>query len=568
MTGTRATDLLLVLTIAALAAFQIVLIFALEINWDEFFFLNHIYAHQAGTLSLALQTGHVWLLFWLTSVPGTEVAQVEAGRLAMFACEMVTTGCIYLLGRHVEGNDDSTDNRRAGLIAVFAYLAMGYTLWHGFSFRADPLAAMLMTAAVTVMVVSRLNARALATLVLLIVAAGMVTVKVIFFAPALAGVTLLRITESADRPALMRRILAAGIAIPLVFAAVYLFHQADLADADVARSGRNLGSAGSMVLLSGDFFPGFRYFVQEVRQAPLPAIMIFGGIALAAVAALSRAQAKDQRQRALMVLALASPLLSFLFYRNVFPYFFSFIFPTATLAASYFVQRMRLSPLVVSAAILIATAFSIAIFVRLLDRPQDAQIATLRAVHAIFPQAVPVIDRNAMVASFPKRGFFMSSWGLTRYVQENRPVYPAILAAGTVPLLLLNSPVLEDAVGASLSAPLNARLLPADRQVLSENYIVYWGKVWVAGKRLDVAPALRRFANAVPGTYVLEAGAQVLLNGRTVTPGATIRLGRGSHEISSEPRQTITLRWAAANPPPATSAPTSPIYHGMEATPF
>ena len=73
---------LLFLILAGLAA-RAALVFSLNINWDEFFYLSHIYGYERGELAVQLQMFHVHLLGWLTSVSGNEVDQILAARVLM-----------------------------------------------------------------------------------------------------------------------------------------------------------------------------------------------------------------------------------------------------------------------------------------------------------------------------------------------------------------------------------------------------------------------------------------------------------------------------------------------------
>jgi hypothetical protein len=70
---------------AGVAAYKVLLVWRLNVNWDEFYFLNHVYALSQGELTFLLQGAYTHAFTWLTLVPGQEVDQVVAGRLVMAA---------------------------------------------------------------------------------------------------------------------------------------------------------------------------------------------------------------------------------------------------------------------------------------------------------------------------------------------------------------------------------------------------------------------------------------------------------------------------------------------------
>ena len=139
-------------------------------------------------------------------------------------------------------------------------------------------------------------------------------------------------------------------------------------------------------------------------------------------------------------------------------------------------------------ALLTATFVVVAIYVAKIwsERDVPPQRIVIDAIHRAFPEPVAVIDNSHMVASFPKRGPFMSTWGLANYF-GGKPIFAEILRRDTVPLLMLDNEELADAVeaqGLKYPRPLQ-RLFDEDRAILSQNYIQHWGPIWVAGKRLD-----------------------------------------------------------------------------------
>ena len=80
---TRMIQLLLRVLISAAVVLKVWLVFRLNVNWDEFFYLAHVHSYARGDELATLQTFHVHLFHWLTLLPGGEIAQITAARLVM-----------------------------------------------------------------------------------------------------------------------------------------------------------------------------------------------------------------------------------------------------------------------------------------------------------------------------------------------------------------------------------------------------------------------------------------------------------------------------------------------------
>src|SRR5678815_1248858 len=66
-----------------LSIYKVLLTRSLNINWDEFYFLSHVYALKRNELTFVLQSAYTHLFTWLTRLPGSEIDQISAGRLVM-----------------------------------------------------------------------------------------------------------------------------------------------------------------------------------------------------------------------------------------------------------------------------------------------------------------------------------------------------------------------------------------------------------------------------------------------------------------------------------------------------
>jgi hypothetical protein len=197
-----------------------------------------------------------------------------------------------------------------------------------------------------------------------------------------------------------------------------------------------------------------------------------------------------------------------------------------------------------------------------------AQAETVRLVHTMFPEPVPYIDRNSMISSFPKVGFFMSTWGLESYRARNRPIMADLIDRHAPPLLIANSRALDLSrlsVSGENDGPYN--LFQADFDLLRENYIHHWGVVYVAGKRLELTAGAdpQTFEIIIAGTYTLETGGLVTIDGETKTAGSHIELTRGAHTIAAadDAARLVILRWGRDIFMPAQPPSPQPIYIGF-----
>ena len=536
------------------AVAQLALVLRLNINWDEFFFLSHVYAAEQDRLATAMQTFHVRLLGWLTWLPLAEPDQIIAGRFFMMLCEFGSLYCLYRIARRLFEPKDA-------LFAVAAWCAAGYALAHGASFRADPLASFLMMASLAVLACApmrwfaALGAGVLAALGLL------VTMKAAFYLPAFAGVLALRLGEDSEGggwPAL-RHFAAAGAACVVSFAALWLWHANGVVAAPMTNSAGQPASAAAgtldiveKVFLSQSLFPRWPYIAQWMSQSLFTLLLCALGI----WTAVRLAKESNRRPAAVALLLFGLPLVSLAIYRNAFSYYFPFMMlPVCLLAAS---GATRLTKPLHRTAILAGMA--ILIVVRLIASwplDQSAQREIAAAVHEAFPEPVPYIDRNGMIPSFPKSGFFMSTWGTEQYLAGKQRPLSEVIAEDKPPLLILNTPLLEDAVTGSRDYG-DFRLLESDAQALRGNYIPHWGPVWVAGKTLD--EGTHSFDVLLPGEYTLECEGAARLDGKPRACGNLVTLSAGSHRWTGP---NALLRWGDRLPRPSTPPPAAPLYYGF-----
>jgi len=541
---------LLLALIAASLVTQAWLIIVQEFNWDEFSYLGQVHDYLRGGLTGALQTIHVHLFAPLAGLPGNEIDQLIAGRWVMLLCEGVTLLAIYKLCR-------IWAERGPALFAVCAYAVMAATLQHGASFRVDPLALSLSMAALALLARSRPNWVSAAAIALLAALSALVTIKVIFFAPAFAGVALWRHIDKADRKAVFRWLASVAILTPILFLLLYWAHQASLPAGSVAGAQQMARGAASKVFSDTMLFLRRRVLLEAMYASGAQWGLILVGIVVLGWSAMRGLE----RRKALALLACAAPLLALLVYRNAFPYFIPFITAPAFVVVAWLIQSRRWP--IVFQSLLLALMLGTALLAMsvIVPRNQDNQRRVVAAVHEIFPTPVWAIDHAHMIAGFPKSGFLMSNWGMENYLAGS-PLFANLLAQEPVPLLLVDGKPLQEAMGEIEPDVSYFMMKPEDRAVLRDNYIEHWGPIWVAGKRLAVSTTERPFEIAVPGDYTIE-GSPARIDGRPLANGQLIRLDRGTHRIAGASGGSITLRWGNHLPRPAAAPPSGPLFVGF-----
>jgi len=185
----------------------------------------------------------------------------------------------------------------------------------------------------------------------------------------------------------------------------------------------------------------------------------------------------------------------------------------------------------------------------------------------LFPDPVAYIDRNSMIASYPKVGFFMSSWGMENYLAGNRPIMEDLIRREQPVFLLANSCALELSRQPTEDPDLcPLRLLDADFEILRDNFVHHWGAIYVAGKtfQLEAQAKPQFFEVLIPGVYTLEAAAPASIDGKTYRPGDPVTLDQATHAISATGgAMRVLLRWGQGLYRPDHEPSLQPIYKDL-----
>lgn len=507
-----------------------------NVNWDEFYFLSHVHAHFEGRLDRPLQTVFVHGFGWLAAIPGNEMAQITVARLVMTALLAITCLSIFRMSL-------ALSDRRSAWIAVAAFLTAGFTIAHGASFRADPIAAAALMASLAIMLTGRMSGLQIMAVAVLSAAALLVTVKAALYLPAYLAVLAWRIRE----PGIALKVIAAG-ALGLVVAFVlFLLHSAAIdAPADRTASA-NLQGALSTALLQSGLFP-------RGEVALLWALLSVGSLVL-----IWFGTTRSDTRLSLLLIAFAAPLLlSLLFYRNAFHYFFPFITPPMMVAVAVGAARLGRGPVLGAlVAIMLTTGAGQAICAASEDA--TAQRATLAEVHRLFPEPVPYIDQNAMVASFPRDVFFMSTWGVADYRAAGKPLMADLIERTQPPLLITNRWALRQAMTAPPESDHVFSLLPADEVALRETYVHYSGTIWLAGRELTLDGTTVSVNLPVRGKYRVIADAPTIIDGTQFMSGETVEI-TGPITIDGPAGTRAALIWDTGHPLTFGALTEGPLY--------
>lgn len=557
MTGTsdRPDRFSLVMSLTAVAAclgllaYKFVLTRRLNVNWDEFYYLNFVHAAARGELKLLLNGAYTHIFAWLPLLEADEMGQIVAARVVMVALLCLTAWLVWRLARH-------WTNGFPALIAPFVFLASMPVMVHGGSFRSDSLLAPLTMAALVLLARPGGRGRSDIFAGLLLGAAVAVTIKAVLFAPMVAALLVSRTAARSTAKVVdwgdaRRSVMMVAVAAGLCATSLIFLHWLTVSSVPT-ESVTSFGSRAAVkTLVDVPWFPRLDYLRRYVHWQPLPWLLILLGT-LAAIA---------RRRFDLASLSLA--LLPIAVYRNAFPYYYVVMLGPASVLAASFVQQMRdivarwsrgaLASAFVGVIWLGLLYQGLAYIGRLRFDDQGHQRMLVAAVHQVFPKPVNYIDRCGMISSFRKVNFFMSTWGMDSYRDRNEPFMPAAIRDSRPAFVLVNSSALNP------NRPSNSGLLPADYESIELFYPKYWGPLRVAGGSAKLTGAISvRIRVPFPAEYRIAATGPILVDGRPTKHGDVVNVpaeGVIVSAASSADETRVRLFLAVAQPPPNEQLP-------------
>lgn len=559
-TGNGATEKAALISCLVILVLKVLLVWRLNVNWDEFFFLSHVHDLARGDLTLVFQSLHTHLFRWLVTLGGDEMREIIAGRLVMAFLLATTILLIWKLASR-------WTSPSAAALAALTYATMSSTLKHGGSFRADSLLVPLVLLSLLVFTEKPKSARNDLTSGALLGLATAVTIKAALAGPIFIALVLFGDPgQSVPRYSLLRaailRLARFALATGAITAVLTGAHWLALTSAPRETAGGFALRSARTTLIDVSFIPQAGFLRESLASDAVAWSLIAAGMVLALV----------EKRR--LVLAFGLALLPILVYRNSFPYYYPVMLAPACVLTAIAFDALRgwtdrrwgnaaqNGTLGATICLLLLVGF---IHVAQLWRDeQQAQREVVAAVHQIFPEPVPYIDHSGMIASFPKVNFFMSGWGLQSYRQKGIGFMPRALETRHPAFVLSNRPVLEPA------HPAFQRLLPEDREIIDHQFVPYWGPIRVAGAEgqlpEDGTVDLRL---PFPGRYRLESEEPVLIDGHLQRGGDVLfvrgRIVRAARSSGPHNHSEIAVRLilATANPAPNSRLPKSALYTGL-----
>jgi len=383
---------------------------------------------------------------------------------------------------------------------------------------------------------------------LLVGIAGFFTIKAIFYLPALIIIVATRYVKVHSIIYGLSVLTLLGMIALSSFSILLLAHS--LTFETISSPFDFLNRTSGTTLGKGDYSRFAHYALIAIIQNFVPVILV-------TVGALRVLKKNIEITKRLSILALLSPLMSFFIYRDVYPYFYPFILaPVMVITAIAYddlVQRLRI--FMVSAIIASLIMSGGVVFIKSLSQSAAPQRLTLEVIHTLFDSETFYIDARSMVSSMPKRGIFMSKWGMTDYRSQGQPVMEQILETYSPKFLLTNHPRLDVQNLSPKESQLDPLgLLAEDLSTLKNNYLPFWGPLYIPGKLIK--PSKRTFRVLLSGMYRVEATAAFIIDGKTITPNGRIYLSKGIHAITS----ATTIRLIQDLPTPDIDPPLSPLF--------
>jgi len=547
--STRLLALFIAVLIVAGLYLRSDLLFHFPVNQDECCYLNGVHVYQRGEPIVPFQSLHVHFFSWLATVSHNEVTQIMRGREVMSLLFLGACTFLFLLGRHLMGLVPS-------LFILLCYLSFQFTIVHAAEFRSDTPAMFLSMLALYLFMAKKGSWLAQAAAGLAMAVACLFTIKAGLYLGLLTLLLLIRLRASSNRGGDLRNTGWFAAFFVLAAVGVYMLHAATLADFEPVRQAGFLPRAFSTFLLPRRIIWGREFLLLTLRSDSIVWLLVALGVVACVVDLLGRKC--HFRERTACLLGMSFPLLSILFYRNTFPYYYAFMMPPVALLCGYAFSRLLLTirPLDRRLASVVVVILSLGVFAQnyglryyllFKEWPVTAnQHGLLADIHKIFPKPVGYLDCPQMVASFPHAGFWMGSKSIELYLQAGVPVLKEMLSEKKPVFLLANAGYLNLDSARPPVVQGGLTLLDEDWRALKSHFIHHYGPIWVAGKQFDFGAehTFHSFDIAAAGRYTLEAGADVSIDGAACHNGDVIELEEGRHTIEAKPAAGgVKLRW-------------------------
>ncbi|MEM8918536.1 MAG: glycosyltransferase family 39 protein [Pseudomonadota bacterium] len=498
---------------------QMWLIYAKAINWDEFLHFGQVYELQAGQLGSSIQTLPTRLFAWATGVSQDIITQIQAIRLVMLACAVAAAAAVVALARQLVRFE-------IALLSGLVFLTAGFVFTNAFTYRTDPVAAAFLMWALYVFATGQLTWKRVAWTGLLVGFAGALTIKSIFYLPCFAAFAWLRWTENGEGRVLrFLQFCGVGLVAMLCFALLVGLHGAGLPASEA--QGSNLQRS------FGNFLRFFEF--QKIRYVFAQAA--FAPVVTASLIALPFIARKLSSRTIIMLLGLCGPLLCILFYRNTFPYFFTFLLPPICVAIAPVLERAvtRYGQMPVVGFALLGPVFL------LTQEPWgtlERQRATIEEVERLYPEPTPYLSYSGYVPHYPRQfPSLISGVGLRRYWEQRGGQIAEDIEAGRIAFVIATGDALDAIYANDEPTPF---LPEQDIAALRDNYLQHSDTIYILGRELCPGAEDQTVNIVRTGPWSLEGGS-LTIDGRRIADGATVRLEAGTHQIRQEAGSCVKL---------------------------
>jgi hypothetical protein len=402
----------------------------------------------------------------------------------------------------------------------------------------------------------------------------MVSIKTVFHLSTITFIFILNLFLSENKKNVVKQLMLFIIVLVVFYPIIYVFHKSTLLSQELNQSLDSLSSIYTKVITFDNIFYRLAYLKRSFYDNFVIWTLFLVGIVFC-IRDLIRSKDRFQTDK-LVMFSFLMLLFTLFFYRNAFPYFYVFIISPSIISSGIFPHRLvkELKKNRSTFSFLIITVISLSVlfnfFVHYKQNLNDrigSQKEVLELIHQLFPQPVPYIDRCSMVSSFPKIGFFMSTWGMENYLKSNTPIMSKLLNNYKPVFLLANSEWLDLSLSRETAYHAGRySLLEEDLTILKENYIHHWGIVYIAGKQFYFDSKLKShiFQIIIPGIYTYEGDIEATIDGNLYQNEDIIQLEKGYHFISPlKFPAKIILRWGDHLYRPAKNPNTTPIFFGF-----
>ena len=528
------------------------MLFLLNIDVDEFTFLSLVHRYIQGSLGSPFYTFHVHLFSWLPMVSRNEIDQIMAARLVMFSFFIGSSMFTYLIARYFL-------NTIGALFSVLCYVSISNIFIHATSFRFDPICSLLFLMAVYLFIKKPGCNIGISLSGFCMALSMMISLKSFFYMVTFFVLFICLIYISKDRRETVNNVILFYVSFLASSLFLFIFHSyalLDMKSKDILFSTVETikHHVGLNIFFNG-YIQNWQYIlIFTIENIVVVSLLISGLILIIYKYAID----KNIKNKNILILSFLVNYAPLIYYRYNHPYFYVFILSPAVILCGIIVnnlEKINHGTMLKKIPMLISF-LSLIVFLNFMyhykNNSFDQNISNkeiVDSVHKMFPMPVPYIDRCSMISSFPSVGLQMTSHDMERYSKGNNPIMRDIIVQQKPVFIVANIVYLDLNLDYNRKAKdifLNYPLLEKDFQVLNQNYIHHWGKLYVSGKHFvfNSEKKEEEFEILIPGIYTIESKENILINGVNYKNGDLIRLENAIYSITAKKIPSeVSIRW-------------------------